>query len=1263
MSLRDLLTAQPQVTGTARILLNTADFSFILPLSIGDIPDITVGTNGDDNSLNATSVTFSKPVTVSDTLDFGFPIGDETVTLFDQVVNIPDIVPGFSIVFGFGGNDTLNAQNGDFNILIGDSLGVNDGGTDGSDILNGSTGTDLMIGGGAGDTFFGGEGSDIVFGDYFLGQTFAPVVIPAINEPIPGGGNILGSASNIRFKFGAGPNRDRPFVIPLGGTGNEGNDVINLGGGADIAFGDAGNDTIRGEEGTDIIFGGIGNDVVEGGNDFDLIFGEAGSDNIKGDSGTDVIFGGDGADTIDGGSEADILFGDTGDDSIQGNTGTDIIFGGDGTDTISGGLEGDIISGDAGNDNIQGDAGADVVFGGDGADAIDGGIDADIILGGEGNDDITAGEGADVVSGDLGSDVIRGNAGNDSIFSGDGNDTVIAGDGNDFVLGEAGNDNIQGNAGEDFILGNVGSDTISGGDNNDFIAGDDFLGGSGNDVINGDGGNDTLYGDNGADIVNGGTGNDQIFGGSAFAQNLDGNDQLSGNEGDDIIRGDAGNDTINGDTGTSDFSQNDTVTYNNSPLGVVVNIDETRSYSNPGGTFQVSMCTGGRLIPTDTESSFTIAAGSAQDGFGTVDTLRNLENIIGSFFNDVLIGNSDNNLIQASFGDDVLIGNAGNDTLDGQDGDSDTVSYRRDPGGVSVSLELGTARDGFGNIDRLLNLENIIGSNFADTIIGSDVKNIFDPIDNILYGEGGNDRIEARSGNDVLFGGAGNDQLFGEGGNDYIVGGAGSDTINGGDGIDTASYFDYISPDGKTGIFLQLIDDKSKSERGKVGLNTDATGDVLISIENVEGSQFNDTLIGNNGDNELCGLGGNDELDGKAGNDKLHGGDGNDTLMGREGKDLLDGGDGNDSINGGSGTDTIFGGNGDDDIRASSDDSSEPFGDYVDGGAGNDRINAGSGNDVILGGTGNDTIEAGSGNDYIFETSGSNIINGGSGNDFIVGGQDNDTIFGGAGNDIIIDLFGSNTVNGGAGNDIIFATGMVNQGGSNGSGSSGNRLFASGGDGNDTFVLSLNTTLFLQDFTQSVDTMMLGEGMSLDNLSFNSVGTEALQVSYSGKLLAQINASGIGDGTSIRNSFKTFASPDQVGTGQRELNNFPKLASVSTISSSSDPLTGRNLYELFLNDQRFISQDRLLSTEADVRAKLASVSQSGSSALSSKAGWVAYAEEVTNAMITLSQQIFSQGFVEIAVGGLASNSVGALAGLDTQFNLATVPFTVQIGSP
>src|SRR5215211_6289732 len=93
---------------------------------------------------------------------------------------------------------------------------------------------------------------------------------------------------------------------------------------------------------------------------------------------------------------------------------------------------------------------------------------------------------------------------------------------------------------------------------------------------------------------------------------------------------------------------------------------------------------------------------------------------------------------------------------------------------------------------------------------------------------------------DVIVGNAGNDKIYGLGGHDMLKGGGGADLLHGGDGIDTATY-----ENSSAGVQVSL--------QSGTGHGGDAEGDTLISIENLYGSSYNDTLIGDTGDNKLEG--------------------------------------------------------------------------------------------------------------------------------------------------------------------------------------------------------------------------------------------------------------------------------------------------------------------------------------------------------------------------------------------------------------------------
>jgi Ca2+-binding RTX toxin-like protein len=168
-----------------------------------------------------------------------------------------------------------------------------------------------------------------------------------------------------------------------------------------------------------------------------------------------------------------------------------------------------------------------------------------------------------------------------------------------------------------------------------------------------------------------------------------------------------------------------------------------------------------------------------------VETLLNIERLGGTEFDDELIGDAGNNILEGNAGNDTLFGGAGNDELDGGAGVDfldggegvDTADFRNEGFGITADLnaETTTYTDDQGNIivEVLRDIERIRATNFDDQLIGNEESNIFWGFD----------------GNDTLIGGAGGDLLIGGAGNDTLVGGAGNDGLNGGAGADTFAFF------------------------------------------------------------------------------------------------------------------------------------------------------------------------------------------------------------------------------------------------------------------------------------------------------------------------------------------------------------------------------------------------------------------------------------------------------------------------------------------
>lgn len=288
---------------------------------------------------------------------------------------------------------------------------------------------------------------------------------------------------------------------------------------------------------------------------------------------------------------------------------------------------------------------------------------------------------------------------------------------------------------------------------------------------------------------------------------------------------------------------------------------------------------------------------------------------------------------------------------------------------------------------------------FAPTA-GEDVRATGTALADILLGGDGDDQLYGRDGNDSLRAGAGDDLLNGEQGVDILNGGMGDDLINGGIGKDWA-VFDAAAAT----VDLML----SRGQDTGHGFN-----DVLISIENLRGSDFADELLGDSGSNVIEGGRSSDTLDGRGGDDILRGGGGDDFLTGGDGDDILNGGVGFDTaiysgetaINlylstsfyqdtGASGRDRLLGIEG---VIGSL------SADTIGGNSEANRIQGQSGDDSILGGAGDDTLEGQDGNDFVHGGNGADQLFGGSGDDTLKGGlgQGSDISAGGAGADTFV---------------------------------------------------------------------------------------------------------------------------------------------------------------------------------------------------------------------------------------------------------------------
>ncbi|MEK0084263.1 calcium-binding protein [Benzoatithermus flavus] len=316
-----------------------------------------------------------------------------------------------------------------------------------------------------------------------------------------------------------------------------------------------------------------------------------------------------------------------------------------------------------------------------------------------------------------------------------------------------------------------------------------------------------------------------------------GADRLYGLGGDDLLDGRTGDDLLDGGSGT------DTASWAHNP----------GHRGTLGGPYGMSIdLVAGTAVARVDFGLFDVNPGIERD------TLRGIENAIGSAFADRIDGSGLANLLWGGGGEDEISGKGGDDTIHG-----------------------GAAHD-------LIN-----GDDGRDRI----------------EGEGGDDVVYAGNGDDLVLGGAGDDVLAGEAGRDRLYGGAGDDELRDGYGSDRANDlvdggagFDIVSYDGDThGLRVDLA-----TQRAVQGSEVDR----LVGIEGVIGSSGpGDLILGDAGANSLAtGLGGADRVFGRGGDDVLTGGAARALLDGGAGGDVVTGGAGDDTVRGGAGADRLSGG-------------------------------------------------------------------------------------------------------------------------------------------------------------------------------------------------------------------------------------------------------------------------------------------------------------------------------------------------------------------
>jgi Ca2+-binding RTX toxin-like protein len=429
--------------------------------------------------------------------------------------------------------------------------------------------------------------------------------------------------------------------------------------------------------------------------------------------------------------------------------------------------------------------------------------------------------------------------------------------------------------------------------------------------------------------LDGGPGNgDHVYGGL-------GADQVNGGPGDfDVVRGDEGFDHMDGGGGSHDIASFAT----DSPPGA--------------GGF------GFNGVYVDLPNGIAYGAGFGVGKTHGTDMLSNVEDVIGSPFDDKIVGDGQDNRIDAGPGNDTIDGGAGTNQVDGGPGSNTCSNYSQQgsicnrssqPAPNTTYVGVGSALDGFSTVfvvggaadDQIQVLAS--GSAFtvsdsaglttdassltpagtgcaldASATTATCVSSSISGIDSLALGGGaGADSIsidgsvprtlaaylDGGDGNDVVNGGPEDDFIQGgESGQDMLDGGGGDDSLQSDTGADVLS--------GGPGDDLMVVDFACEGEqvsggggKDKVGFDPDRSG-VSARIGGVITSPGSNICAAGQIANDVENLEGSGLADTLIGNGRansLVGRGGNDTLIGKGGADDLQGGPGNDVCNGGGG--------------------------------------------------------------------------------------------------------------------------------------------------------------------------------------------------------------------------------------------------------------------------------------------------------------------------------------------------------------------------
>ena len=845
--------------------------------------------------------------------------------IFTNQTDVVDLTTAATVYgeAGFNGN-VLDAQDGDDNVVL-------FGAEPGFDaVLDGTT----FMGGAGDDTILplndfmnadGGDGVDTLDFSQLTDQA-SGVTVNLETQTLTGAASFdIANFENV--------------------VGTDGNDTLTGSVGSNVLIGGAGDDTFivatNADGSIDGFEGGIGNDTLDNNGAENLRLGSfTGFETVNLGSAGRSLVGTDDAEIVDlsgisfrEASTTLLVDAGAGDDQIIGiSTGA--------INRIGFGVTRETYDLGEGNDSFTG---FDAVIN----EAIFGGLGDDTINGGGGNDHIYGGEGADMLMGGVGNDDFfvdsaTDNTQTDTYLGDDGADRLInTGTGNlrlDSWDSSDASGTVSGSGVEDIRLNGFAVEGSSGDDSYNFINTQfeqvngvsrlAFDGGAGNDtILASDVGSLNTIGFGGFTRYNLGEGNDSFTAQGSVNEHIyggDGDDMIDAGDGNDRLYGGAGADTLMGGAGSDDFYVD------------ITDDTQTDTYLGGDGT--------DRLINTE-------------EGTLRLDNWDNFdpnESVNGAGVEQIRVNGFH---IEGSTGDDYF--------------DFGTTQIAQVDSITRLALDTGAGNDTvIGSSAAALSVIGFGGLTRYNLGSGEDSFTARGDIDEHIYGEDGDDIIDAGEGNDRLIGGAGSDTL---------MGGAGSDQF----------YVDSATDDTETDLYLGgLGDDRIVN-----------TGEGNIRINNWDSSDPNGSSNGS-GIEEIY-LNGF-AIEGSSGDDSFNFGATRFREVDNTSRLVVEMGAGNDTVIGSSiaainvsgfGTSVVY------DLGAGNDTftGSGNIADHVENGAGDDIVSTGEGTDTLFAGLGVDQLFGGAGSDDFIIRAGDDYLN-----DLFVGGEGNsDDIINQTGGDLV----------------------------------------------------------------------------------------------------------------------------------------------------------------------------------------------------------------------------------------------------------------------